>query len=534
MAVLQKGQSNPLFWGSTINIITGLDPLGLQVTSEATYSALLPGISNLTNRLRYYGFYCWLLHFYFQKEQKGNSSEQYRFIRRAELMIAIIMKSQRKEILQITGSTFAANLLDNDHSDIFDLAEGADKEEGKTKVYWKYPSGAFGQYYYGAMHALSLVASAMNEEGDVIYKITEPNPRQKVSGKQLAEAFDATLPIEIKTLFYSNIKKGRLDIKDAPILIKYFAIEKINPLSEEWKLYAQMLLDKDDPSQETEDYFTFHRKQTILSLLESVKSEKNKLDWYNFLLDCYRKQLGYPSSSSQQTQIGWYCYHINEYWQYACGTVFWSVLQYLYSLHREQYLPSFIKEFSNSIIDEINRDIDITSSDSVNKLFDLIKKCWKEEDLIVEIDESIRKTEPYLAAKYGFLLLFQLYINNVHQLHELKAYSSRNQMIRDGNSFDGLIDLSNSTNLSLQEFIEQFLIKKIIYRHQMVALRKMGYGTQSTHKFFIEDQFIRFIDVFPPRNTSPRMYALCNLLFDLGVIDENNELAPLHEQIIAF
>src|SRR3954463_3925186 len=111
MAVLQKGKAVYPFWGSSINLITGLDPLSLQTTSEASYAALLPGISNLTNRLRYYGFYCWLLNFYFTKEKRGNSTEQYKFIRRAELMVAILMQSERKEVMQITGSNFAANLI---------------------------------------------------------------------------------------------------------------------------------------------------------------------------------------------------------------------------------------------------------------------------------------------------------------------------------------------------------------------------------------------------------------------------------------
>ena len=147
MAVLQKGNSISPFWGENINLITGLDPLGLQVTSEATYSTLLPGISNLTNRLRYYGFYCWLINFYFQKEKKGNQTEQYRFIRRAELMIAIIMQSERPEITQITGSLFASNLI-KESIDNYDLAAGADKDKGNENVYWKYASGAFGQYYF--------------------------------------------------------------------------------------------------------------------------------------------------------------------------------------------------------------------------------------------------------------------------------------------------------------------------------------------------------------------------------------------------
>lgn len=70
MAVLQKGNSIYPFWGENVNLITGLDPLGLQVTSEATYATMLPGLSNLTNRLRYYGFYCWLIDFSSKKRRK--------------------------------------------------------------------------------------------------------------------------------------------------------------------------------------------------------------------------------------------------------------------------------------------------------------------------------------------------------------------------------------------------------------------------------------------------------------------------------
>ena len=135
MPVLQKGKAIYPFWGASINLITGLDPLSLQTTSEASYATMLPGISNLTNRLRYYGFYCWLLNFYFKKEKKGNSTEQFKFIRRAELMVAIIMQSERKEVLQITGSNFADNLINSLTGKYFDLAAGADKDDNDKAVY---------------------------------------------------------------------------------------------------------------------------------------------------------------------------------------------------------------------------------------------------------------------------------------------------------------------------------------------------------------------------------------------------------------
>jgi hypothetical protein len=64
MAVLKNNAYIPIVWGAKNNFIMGLNPLGLQNTSEATYATILSGITNLTNRIRYYGFYCWLLEYY--------------------------------------------------------------------------------------------------------------------------------------------------------------------------------------------------------------------------------------------------------------------------------------------------------------------------------------------------------------------------------------------------------------------------------------------------------------------------------------
>ena len=532
MTALQKGKSNYPFWGATTNLITGLDPLGLQTTSEATYATMLPGMSNLTNRLRYYGFYCWLLDFYFNKEKNGNSKEQYRFIRRAELMIAIIMQSQRKGVLQITGSNFASNLLNKVEVNHFDLAKGADKEDtNKENIYWKYSSGAFGQYYYGAMQTLSLIVTAANEDGDIIYNISQPNPRQKVSGKQLAEAFDTSLTPHIRELFYSTIKEGKLYQRDIIELIKYFAIDTIETTSNEWELYSEMLLDKDEPSQEVEELFTFYRRETILSLLNSAVQNENKYDWYKFLLENYKKKMGTSSHPETETNIGWYCYLLNEYWQYSCGTIFWAMLQYLNNFQREQYLPSFVKEFSSSITKEICKELKQSTQPTtlVSEIIALISDMTCEEEIKNAID---LKGNAVVAAKNGFILLFQLFKNNREQLYSLKEFMSRKRTERDGNMVDGILTVQAAEREILQEFVEQFILRKIIYRHSMVALRKMGNGSQATHKFFIEEQYIRFIDIFPPRNTSPRMNALQNIMFDLQVINDQGVLSPLHKKLL--
>lgn len=537
MVVLQKGKSKYPFWGASIKLITGLDPLGLQTTSEATYATMLPGISNLTNRLRYYGFYCWLLDFYFKKEKKGNSKEQYRFIRRAELMIAIIMQSQRKEVRQITGSNFASNLINTIKENYFDLAEGADKDDTGKNVYWKYPSGAFGQYYSGAMQSLSLIITAVNDDRDVIYNISQPHPRQKVSGKQLANAFESSLTPKIKELFYSNIKNGKLYKSDIPELIKYFAIDIIDTENSEWQLYVEMLLDKDDPSQEIEELYTFHRKETIQLLIKQAVENDNKYDWYKFLLQCYQKKFGTSSHPETETSIGWYFYQLNEYWQYSCGTIFWAMLQHLSNLHQDQYLPYFVKNFSSSVTKEICIGLGLKQSTQttilVSEVLSLIPETTDEEEIKKEIKKEIEENnDPFHAAKNGFMLLLQIFKNNREQLFPLKEFMSRKRIERDGNVVEGLFTVLTAEKETLQEFVEQFILLKIIYRHSMVALRKMGNGLQSTHKFFIEEQYIRFIDNFPPRNTSPRMNALQNIMFDLQIINDQRLLSPLHKKLL--
>ena len=325
---------------------------------------MLPGLSNLTNRLRYYGFYCWLLGFYFEKEKKGNQTEQYRFIRRAELLIAFLMQTERKSVTQITGSLFASNRIKTETEEFFDLSKGADKNNSnKGETYWEYSSGAFGQYYLGALGTLSLVIR-YEQKNDVIFKITQLHSRQKVSGEQLAEAFDKSLTDEIKSLFYNSIKNGKLQKTDIPELIKYFAIDKVDPKNPEWQHYVDMLLDKDDPSEEIEEKFTFHRKNTILSLLSIANRNDQKYDWKAYLDECYKQKL---INSDNTTDIDWYCYRLNEYWQYACGLIFYGMLCHLECLH-EEYLPKFITSFSDLIKNKLNTKENTTLENYISSI----------------------------------------------------------------------------------------------------------------------------------------------------------------------
>jgi len=68
---------------------SGLDPLGFQTASVRLYQELVPGISNVTLRTRYYGFYPWLSRHYAAEVEDTDSEAWKKTVRRAEALYAL-------------------------------------------------------------------------------------------------------------------------------------------------------------------------------------------------------------------------------------------------------------------------------------------------------------------------------------------------------------------------------------------------------------------------------------------------------------
>src|SRR5262249_47779260 len=89
----------------------GLDPLGMQTGSVNIYQRLLPGISNVTLRMRYYGIYAWLADTYAKQVGDTNTKNWQRFVRRAEALYALIAQRQGNEI-GVAGVDWARDALE--------------------------------------------------------------------------------------------------------------------------------------------------------------------------------------------------------------------------------------------------------------------------------------------------------------------------------------------------------------------------------------------------------------------------------------
>ena len=129
----------------------GLDPLGMQNSSVGLYQTLLPGISNVTLRVRYFGFYVWLCREYARHIASTDPRSWQRVVRRAEALYALVAQRRGGES-GIASIQWASRTLNAADSSTIDFA--ADTEPGSSTHYLKQAWGAYGAAYASQLYEL--------------------------------------------------------------------------------------------------------------------------------------------------------------------------------------------------------------------------------------------------------------------------------------------------------------------------------------------------------------------------------------------
>ena len=148
--------TKPAVWSA------GRDPLGMQATSVRLYRRLAPGLTNVTNRLRYFSFYCWAVDAYERQVHSGDLKRWQVFIRRAEAIYALASNLvDGPQSLGMAGGDWAnrmkAGLNGKVGWDTFDLRPHTDRP-GEAGQYLKAKGGNFGQFYVASMLEVGMLA----------------------------------------------------------------------------------------------------------------------------------------------------------------------------------------------------------------------------------------------------------------------------------------------------------------------------------------------------------------------------------------
>lgn len=263
------------FWGSKTNSKGGRDPLAVQNSSVVIYTNMITGITNVTGRVRYNGFFCWLLTLIAKRLEQiditkiDSPTEQIKLIRRGELLLAYVMLDSYREVTGVSGSIFAQNHFGDE---TIDLAWGADYEnKNQHRIYWQNPWGIFGQYYIGVLSQLRLIFFPGGEHKT--YRVTE-------EGLGLANIYAESFTKEVEELFWNSIYSGKVTKSSLSEMndMALHLIENENELAE----YARIFCKPD--RQDITGNDINHRINSIKLIMDYIRTDGKEVLPRNFVL----------------------------------------------------------------------------------------------------------------------------------------------------------------------------------------------------------------------------------------------------------
>jgi hypothetical protein len=517
------------FWAKSADFVRGRDPLGIQNSSITVYSLLLPGMTNLTLRLRYYGFYLWLLDEYHNLAEdsafKTTVRGQYNFIRRAELILSYFMVNKYPAEQSVVGSNFAFKYIaDINTLGYYDIALGADKFENTVKhsVYWDYTSGAFGQYYSGSLMALQLVDAKTGG----YFERTE-------KGKKLADSFrDSIQDNNSILLFLERINEGKLYTKDIDLLTDFALNKDLSDTNEEI-LYSEILLDYDGLKyKKTNGIASNQRKDTLLLFLNYVAENKEKDAWKGFPMFHYTSFLENHTAITNETHLGWYYYYLNELVHFSLETVFWAMLVQMEN--KQQSVSIFIESITKSVIEAEQENFDLNQL-TVSQVIYKIANLEKSPTAYIEnIYSNVKSDSTISGLSEGLFLLLKTYHQSIPVIDKIEQYAADYALFdKNGNALHVFKEFITSNQEMLFPDFIRTIIKAIINDHTAIAYRKTGNGEKNLLKFIIEDNYLIHIETMTPNFTSPRIKTLYNFLVDLGLITTEGDLSTKANQLIS-
>ena len=198
---------------------TGLDNLGTQQPCVLIYSYLLPGITNVTDRAIYYGFYPWFIRAFVRRRPDADGNYFRTELRKADCLLTLI--AQRHGF--ITSDAYggrhggacpgtqklgpAIHGLASGES--LSLSRFADRAETNGDRYFKNPLGGLGQYYLGALRDEMGVLNGDARVGiQFIHEIADP-----IADDFASEAEEA--------LFFKALEKDTLSSPDLDNLVAF-------------------------------------------------------------------------------------------------------------------------------------------------------------------------------------------------------------------------------------------------------------------------------------------------------------------------
>lgn len=326
--------------------VEGLDHLGIQVVSTNIYSRLVPGISNLTDRARYFGFYSWVLDS-FARCAKDKSAEGWRtWIRRHEFVLSAASIAAERETIDadaaggLIGAIAARRLT---RGKVVDVTAASRLEDGKAAkgTYFKNREGGYSQYYKGPMTALGLLKV---DEG----RKAPDRQLTAYAGAKLAHAVEEVSAFrELRTITESG---GEVSVSELAEIGAVVHPGVMDPEGREATLLRDLLLSADDALCAGQLTHEKDQRRRSLALVLDYVARADEENWTNkvwgFRWSVLDQRLGDARAwkipaALRDSAIAWAAYSQNELLNYSLECLFEAVLGVL---DQEALAPRIVAE----------------------------------------------------------------------------------------------------------------------------------------------------------------------------------------------
>lgn len=544
-------------WLKSQRDVTGQDQLGVRFSSEFIYASLLPGITNVTDRCRYYSFYTWVI--WATEKYSGSLKNKplYEIIRRADCLYTLIgfyhsQKTGKSDALHggLIGSiTLGAALNDLDSDGFIKISEYSVAEENNPKRYFKNKYGGLGQYYLGPLRDAGILD--YNSHQELCY--TEDK------GASLAEAFDLAVN---RDKFFSVLEEDSVGIEDLEDLIDFCPCN-LKDSEVEQSVLLDFFYERDELFASKDNS---NRKASLL-LLTNFIAESNIMNnsvsinadgVHDFLATIYANSPSEESLSADQniTQIDvfWRQYYASELLSYAVQGLFWAGLTTLSS--SDEHLEN-AAAYGNWLAETFNSSIESFDTQNLNEATETIKQqlpsiedwsnpaheiqlAWKIEEITRDRTLSDKQTTTVgLAIKLLLTLLARW--RDADFQNVFPATLPSNYALNYPINLKTFFQKAETewASYEINEWLAWLGNHWGVEAHLKIALRKLRHENLDTFKIIPTERGLRVTEVIGNRTiseilmpgfTSPRLRQTLQLMTDLGVLevtDENLTVTPL-------
>lgn len=525
-------------WVSPPQSIGGLDHLGTQAPCVLIYGQLLPGITNVTDRARYYSFYPWLIWSYDLRFSKDDSVQFIEFFRRADCLFTLIAERHARTTdhdnerhgTAMVGRVQLVSALDRLIAGQALILSDFTSQESPTR-YFKNSMGGLAQYYAGTLSDLGLM-----------YGKARPwFMNTKEHGLPLAEKVNSFVPGD---LFWRVVKANEVTVADLDELTQFCACQI--PQSQDecetlTKIYFDSLNVYDDEGRQ--------RRRSLALIQQLVASVPDGFDLSEELFRACAYAGALPNDQPwnvpqalHATQANWAIYVRNDLLSVACQVIlalslrelqpqtsveqrsFRSVESFATWFSKTSAISAVIKQFQSDTFE----DLLVVVSDRVPQL-----TAWENETHEIQLGKKLldgwRRGEPTdVLIKYVLSLLAILVIRDDPNLAPYGSLAVPSEALTDYpinlESFRKRAEYW--CHMPVPAMLND-LLTWCLNTHLRVALRKLRQTGRSTFHLRPTERGIEVVgtEIPPPAPTRPRFSPAVQILRDIGVLTRDLTMA---------